>query len=949
MLLLKERIVERLDLCFWKGMKSEMGFLDALSKVLGLDTENEISPIETKKDNNELEGSIVLELAKMKQKIIAMEIHYPEKAEEIKQKIQELESYIENSVEMNFETQTHINELYDEIKREFSQFSKVSEEKFLLSEVRFIYKELTKIFYGEENSEQEINKRYINELEDKLNILDDRKKEFDGLKQQQYIQDIINAKYRLRCCKMMSGILSINAFATAPEVERIFYANIFAEDIKKMGSMINRIKFKYSLKELEISLEEHEEKIDKIINQIGNAYTEERERLITDVFDEDYIMRLYVETMKVLRDKITFLDRDTEKLKQEIEEKQRQEEAEKKRQEELEKERKTYKGLTEEQQKEKIKQIDESNFDPIENYKNILSYELDVAKEKGLLTNRSLLKTEGSQVIRVNKNKLYSMMMELKKQNIQFGILTDEEQSNNFLILPSGIDWKDIERSSRVSQNIGGEPYSTRNIEGKVGLGFMQLCNQLPEEYFDRGQIGINTNGALYYADYYCEDRATEKIYNIYKKIEQMASEENDIKDIKFYLEIPYKRPICPILEQLKQAGIEYYLLSDDEVTRKEKMTKKIYIDRKNLEKYREKIHSQISNQEKGKVIIGLENVNLKDWAFEGTDVPFIKEIEEKRLKEQEAKKAKEKKEEQEKLAREEGKKQYASLSEQEQRQQIKKIDDKSFDVTQSYKDILQFEKEVGEAKGLLDGKSEMATDDISFMRVKRGEIYEYLVNAREKGIRITILPDVDDEKDSTLIAITKGKTIRKDMKFEADGYDVYLNNSQKLLDIKFSKAFAIYLQKNNTDRSVQISDKLYPFLHEDRNLTGNRTEARYLIGNTYVKLLQEKRETQVPEMKFYIEIPYLRPMLPILEVLKKEGIEYYIPPIDGKTLKYNETKKIYIDVENLEKYKEKVHEQISNGQKGLVIVGDKGLSEADLILGDCKKDIERLREEKEL
>ena len=29
--------------------------------------------------------------------------------------------------------------------------------------------------------------------------------------------------------------------------------------------MINRIKFKYSLKELEISLEEHEEKIDKII------------------------------------------------------------------------------------------------------------------------------------------------------------------------------------------------------------------------------------------------------------------------------------------------------------------------------------------------------------------------------------------------------------------------------------------------------------------------------------------------------------------------------------------------------------------------------------------------------------------------------------------------------------------------------------------------------------
>ena len=923
-----------------------MGFFEKLSKVFSLDTENETSQIEQKNEGYELDGSIVLELAKMKQRIIAMEIHYPEKADEIKQKIQELENYIENSVEMDLETQTHINELYQEIKSDFSQFSKISEEKFLLSEVRIIYRELNKIFCGEENSEQEIDNKKISELEDKLNVLDGRKKEFDGLKQQQYIQALINAKYRLRCCKMMADNLRINEFASAPEVERIFYANIFAEDIKNMGSMIDRIKFKYELKDLQISLEEQEKNIDKIINQIGNAYAEERERLITDVFDEDYIIRLYVKTMKVLRDKITFLDKDTEKLKQEIEEKQRQEEAEKKRQEELEKERETYKGLTEEQQKEKIEQIDESNFDPIQNYKNILSYELDVANEKGLLTNRSLLKTEGSIVIRVDKSKLYSMMMELKKQNIQFGILTDEEQSNNFFIIPSGIDWNEIEKN--IPQKIETRLQIARKLKGSVSSGFVYLCNQIGKEYFDN--IAIDSDGKIYFDNSVCSPGTTvEKFYKVYNKIEYMASTEHDIKDIKFYLEIPYKRPICPILEQLKQAGIEYYLLPADEVTRKEKMTKKIYIDRKNLEKYKEKIHSEISNQEKGQITIGLENVNLKDWVFAGTDVPFIKEIEEKRLKEQEEKQAEERKQEQERIAREERKKQYASLSEQQQKQQIKKIDDKSFDVTQSYKDILQYEKEVGEAKGLLDEKSEMATDDISFMRIKRGEIYEYLANAREKGIRVTILPDVDDEKDSTLIAITKGKTIRKDMKFEDNGYDEYLNNGQKLLDIKLSKVFAIYLQKNNTNKNVKISDKLYPFLFQNSNSIPERNEARESIRKTYEKLVQEKGETQVPEMKFYIEIPYLRPMLPILEVLKKEGIEYYIPPIDEKTLKYNETKKIYIDVENLEKYKEKVHSQISSGQKGLVVVGDKGLSEADLILGDCKKDIERLIEEKEL
>ena len=626
-----------------------MRFFEKLSKVFSLDTENETLQIEQKNEGYELDGSIVLELAKMKQRIIAMEIHYPEKADEIKQKIQELENYIENSVEMDLETQTHINELYQEIKSDFSQFSKVSEEKFLLSEVRIIYRELNKIFCGEENSEQEIDNKEISELEDKLNVLDGRKKEFDGLKQQQYIQALINAKYRLRCCKMMADNLRINEFASAPEVERIFYANIFAEDIKNMGDMIRRIKFKYNVRDLKTTLEEQEKNIDKIINQLGNAYAEEQERLITDVFDNNEIMYLYVETMKVLRDKITFLDRDTDKLKQEIEEKQRQEEAEKKRLEELEKERVTYKGLTEEQQKEKIEKIDESNFDPIQNYKNILSYELDVANEKGLLTNRNLLRTEGSIVIRVDKSKLYSMMMELKKQNIQFGILTDEEQSNNFLILPSGIDWNEIEKN--IPRKIEAYLQIPRKLKGSVSLGFVYLCNQIGKEYFDN--IAIGSDGKIYFDNSVCSPgKAAEKFYKVYNKIEDIASKEQDIKDIKYYLEIQYKRPICPILEQLKEAGIEYYLLPADEVKRKEKMTKKIYIDRKNLEKYKEKIHSEISNQEKGQVTIGLENVDLKDWAFEGTDIPFIKEIEEKRIKEQEEKQAEEKKQEQERLAR---------------------------------------------------------------------------------------------------------------------------------------------------------------------------------------------------------------------------------------------------------------------------------------------------------
>ncbi len=52
----------------------------------------------------------------------------------------------------------------------------------------------------------------------------------------------------------------------------------------------------------------------------------------------------------------------------------------------------------------------------------------------------------------------------------------------------------------------------------------------------------------------------------------------------------------------------------------------------------------------------------------------------------------------------------------------------------------------------------------------------------------------------------------------------------------------------------------------------------------------------------------YLRPMIPILEKLKSEGIEYYIVPIDEETFKKDLTKRNYINREDLQKYKEKVH-----------------------------------------
>ncbi len=81
---------------------------------------------EEKNDYGELSQSIIFEIAKMKQKIMAMTIYYPEKAQDIQNEIYELEEYIENSVGIETEEENYIiNSKYQKIKKDFESFKKV--------------------------------------------------------------------------------------------------------------------------------------------------------------------------------------------------------------------------------------------------------------------------------------------------------------------------------------------------------------------------------------------------------------------------------------------------------------------------------------------------------------------------------------------------------------------------------------------------------------------------------------------------------------------------------------------------------------------------------------------------------------------------------------------------------------------------------------------------------
>ena len=89
------------------------------------------------------------------------------------------------------------------------------------------------------------------------------------------------------------------------------------------------------------------------------------------------------------------------------------------------------------------------------------------------------------------------------------------------------------------------------------------------------------------------------------------------------------------------------------------------------------------------------------------------------------------------------------ALTQEEVRKYIKELDDRKFDVTTSYKDIRNFEDQLLQAKGLVNDKNLMRTEDIETVRIRKNEWYRIRKNAEEKGIHYSIYPEVDENQQA--------------------------------------------------------------------------------------------------------------------------------------------------------------------------------------------------------
>lgn len=280
----------------------------------------------------------------------------------------------------------------------------------------------------------------------------------------------------------------------------------------------------------------------------------------------------------------------------------------------------------------------------------------------------------------------------------------------------------------------------------------------------------------------------------------------------------------------------------------------------------------------------------------------------------------------------------YKEITEEEIRKQLRKIDDSIFDMKEKYKRIMEFQTDVARAKGLLTSKETMENEGICLLPCRTVNIARIAEQARSKNIYYYILLGVDDDKDTSIIAVANQD--REEVKIDQNELKGFHTSGEesKISDKMSSDILSMIPQENRGLFVIKANSRdsysVYQY-YDDK-----ARECRKEMEKLYVRIHELNSSSSIEHIPFHIQVPFGRSMSSILQKLKQQGIEYYIPPVDIEGFdmkKCNPFYRIYIDRKYLGQYEEFIHPVISNLQDGAVLIGDKEVNLSDILLRNTK------------
>lgn len=581
----------------------------------------------------DFDNEMYQELERMKLKVSKLETYMPEKSEELRVLVDDLESNFQNIEVLRAEIkireeekrqeallrsirgETTINplELPQEniIKKEvelelyfqskltvFNTKYNMINQEYLMKCAENLSKRINKVIYVEdlEKYQEYGEEQLIADLKQYYEQLVSQIDEFKGIQKNVYISKLKEASYKLK----ILDTVQLEQYDYNSKVKKWFSSRSKADRIvenRLILSEVARLKNEYT----ELRKLFQEEKVDledECIAKLENIQEKINIETIEEL--EDISEETATEIIEIIRNVRDYRMNLEERIEEKQEEKEEGPERIKRKEQKMRK---------------KLKEIDDKEFDVEESYKKIWEYERRKLEEENLLDDKSLVKNENVDITVLRKRNVVNVIKKAEELGISnYSICIDND---NVYLIKSKNDAIDISlpKIEKMDTN------NTRDLSNAIITE--EVASIFKED--ENGYYIFSVNG-----ENRISTRAEQRLKYVIKNV---ANTFTTIDNIKFHIELPYTRPILSVLTQLKEKGIDYYILPLEELEAKIKdSTIKIYMDRKDLDKYKAVVHREISNPQDGIVKIYEENIDIADLLLEGCEnIEFLREDEKER------------------------------------------------------------------------------------------------------------------------------------------------------------------------------------------------------------------------------------------------------------------------------------------------------------------------------
>lgn len=347
---------------------------------------------------------------------------------------------------------------------------------------------------------------------------------------------------------------------------------------------------------------------------------------------------------------------------------------------------------------------------------------------------------------------------------------------------------------------------------------------------------------------------------------------------------------------------------------------------------------------------------------------------EEERKKEIEVEKARKEKEKQDAIDAEKKKEQeeldkLKSYTDIDMRQEIDRIEHDLTAKGSRFVNILEFQKKIARAKGLLETEENLNKEGIVYKSVDAITAWEIIKKANSLGVSYAAFPDCQENRDGGfMFAVSDAEkgifnVDRESSKIPYRSYNWYADEKagrypgfilNKLVEMREeSDPEEEFLSASGNGMMYELSMGHNSYKSKGNNFNKKRARVYSILGEIRDEMYKIGcSPDELQDVMCYISVPATRNIIPILEEFKNAGVSSYIEPVP-KSGKRNEMNRnnihIYFERDDLDKFKDEVLEKISNPTVGLVSLNWNDMSMGTAISSeiDWPAEIDKIQDEK--